>query len=616
MPDGDDDSGTESDNATHSASSVDDDDATDRKRPGAAQLPEQTFTKRKRRQNLDYSRIADRETKSSDDELTVSAGRYLGCNRLVSVGLVLSSRSLTIHSCTADPTNSGLIATTGYNTNEGVDPNTSLFNPLRASVAPNVSGGAAGSNLSTEASFERALESNRITGFRGGIAGTSNDALSQAIALQHEIDRRRLAMQLTALRQQQLQQQPPASSSSLFNNPYLANQDALLSQQLLGSAMGAQAGVRSDIMGGAIRLDPSAVVGSNPYSLAHSATGLVPTISSLGAAVNEGGLPALLTANQNVLHGNPTGIDIYRGMDPATALVLQRLQRQQATVSNVANTGLSTDLLSQRLRESASASLLPPNSLGRYELSSANPTTFPQQQQQQQLSPQLLPPQQQNMRVPEPAATNVASAASPSVLAERSQAMPPCAPLAPDGFPFRLPAILARPDDSSRLSSHQLLLRYQIEVFQATDDDINTHTRGRNKPIALSQVGLRCRHCASLPVAQRKKGSTYFPATLMGIYQAAQNMSTTHMQCGLCHKMPEDIKTLFARLLPTKVSSTGAGRQAWAVAGQKLGLVDTKEGIYFIRQVPPGAEVVPSNFRTTTTTTGTGASARKSPPPA
>jgi hypothetical protein len=143
-----------------------------------------------------------------------------------------------------------------------------------------------------------------------------------------------------------------------------------------------------------------------------------------------------------------------------------------------------------------------------------------------------------------------------------------------------------------KLSSHQVQLRNQIEAFQATDDDVTTHTRGRNKPITIGQIGIRCRHCSHLPVVRRQKGSTYFPATLLGLYQAAQNMSTTHMQCGLCHEMPQDIKESFVSLLTTKPASSGAGRPYWAQSAKKLGLVDTEDGIRFIRDIPPGVRVL------------------------
>jgi hypothetical protein len=157
----------------------------------------------------------------------------------------------------------------------------------------------------------------------------------------------------------------------------------------------------------------------------------------------------------------------------------------------------------------------------------------------------------------------------------------------PNGLPIDLPAILALPDDHVRLSSRQMFLRHQIEAFRATKADISTHTRGRNKPVTIGQIGIRCRHCAHLHVGRRQKGSTYFPAVVNGLYQAAQNMSTTHMQCGLCSEMPNDLKQQFSHLISTKAASSGAGRPYWARAATKLGLVDDADnGIRFIRDQP------------------------------
>jgi hypothetical protein len=156
------------------------------------------------------------------------------------------------------------------------------------------------------------------------------------------------------------------------------------------------------------------------------------------------------------------------------------------------------------------------------------------------------------------------------------------------GIPRFLPVLLSRNEDIDKLSPHQVLLRKQIEAFQATTDDVTTHTRGRNKPIGLNQVGIRCRHCAHLPVANRQKGSTYFPATILGIYQAAQNMSTAHITCGLCSEMPQETKQEFERLLNLTIASSGAGRPYWADSARQLGLVDSEEGIQFIRSLRMG----------------------------
>lgn len=156
---------------------------------------------------------------------------------------------------------------------------------------------------------------------------------------------------------------------------------------------------------------------------------------------------------------------------------------------------------------------------------------------------------------------------------------------------FKDPICLALPLDKYKLSDHQQFLRMQIEIFQATEDDVNTHTRGRNRRIHLRQVGIRCRHCAYLPASRREKGSVYFPASTLGIYQAAQNMSTAHIQCGLCPEMPNYIKEHFKVLIATKSFTTGAGRPYWATSAKNMGLVDTSIGIRFKDDIPEGTVV-------------------------
>jgi hypothetical protein len=154
------------------------------------------------------------------------------------------------------------------------------------------------------------------------------------------------------------------------------------------------------------------------------------------------------------------------------------------------------------------------------------------------------------------------------------------------------PILLARPTDVGKLSSLQVLLRQQIEAFSATERYATTHTRGRTKPVRLGQVGIRCRHCAHIPLVAHQKGSTYFPTTVQGFYQASQNMSNMHLQNGVCVAMPQDTKNHFERLLSTKIVFSGAGRKYWTKSARELGLVDTDQGIHFEGFIPPDAHVV------------------------
>ncbi len=70
--------------------------------------------------------------------------------------------------------------------------------------------------------------------------------------------------------------------------------------------------------------------------------------------------------------------------------------------------------------------------------------------------------------------------------------------------------------DEHYLTEYQCLLRKQLEVFEAGPNDIRGSTQGRNVPISPGQVGLRCRHCANLPLAARTKGAVYYSQTIEG----------------------------------------------------------------------------------------------------
>lgn len=172
---------------------------------------------------------------------------------------------------------------------------------------------------------------------------------------------------------------------------------------------------------------------------------------------------------------------------------------------------------------------------------------------------------------------------------ERSQMVNPSATSSvPDDSPIGR-RILASEVDQRVLSKHQQFLRQQIEIFKATTEDVCTHTRGRNKTIKHGQVGIRCRHCAHVPLMRRQKGSSYYPSSVRGFYQAAQNMNTTHLQCGLCNEAPTSIKDKFAELLAYKNANSGAGRAYWAESARHMGLVDTDDGIFFRSDLSAGS---------------------------
>lgn len=154
--------------------------------------------------------------------------------------------------------------------------------------------------------------------------------------------------------------------------------------------------------------------------------------------------------------------------------------------------------------------------------------------------------------------------------------------IASSSEPVFPPRPLFLPHDSTNLSPYQCLLRQQLEFFAADWDDVAV-IQGRNKPVVRKQVGLRCIHCAHIPIKDRGIGSTYFSARLDAIYQSAQNMAKKHL-LDKCRHIPPEIRQ---QLLESKRSSAGwtrsgsknllpvgSGKIYWAEAAVAVGVIE------------------------------------------
>lgn len=139
----------------------------------------------------------------------------------------------------------------------------------------------------------------------------------------------------------------------------------------------------------------------------------------------------------------------------------------------------------------------------------------------------------------------------------------------------RPPKVLYMDCDGDSLSEYQCLIRQQMELFEATEEDAAASVQGRNKQILKGQVGIRCRHCAP----RRTKGSMYFPTKLDRIYQAAQNLSAFHL-CGGCTHVPEDVRKRIL-ILRERKSPAGGGKRYWAEGVRCLGVKEEKGGLLF-----------------------------------
>jgi hypothetical protein len=86
------------------------------------------------------------------------------------------------------------------------------------------------------------------------------------------------------------------------------------------------------------------------------------------------------------------------------------------------------------------------------------------------------------------------------------------APVDNSQLTFRSSIVLYMSCDDESLSEYQCLVRKHIELFEAGHIDVESNAQGRNKPIVMGQVGIRCRHCTMLPPKNRSRGAMYYPA--------------------------------------------------------------------------------------------------------
>jgi hypothetical protein len=133
--------------------------------------------------------------------------------------------------------------------------------------------------------------------------------------------------------------------------------------------------------------------------------------------------------------------------------------------------------------------------------------------------------------------------------------------------------------DDDAMSAHQCFVRKHIELFEADFEDIESNAQGRNKPIVLGQVGVRCRHCNELPPSQRKRGAVYYPAKLDGIYQAANNLAVVHL--GEYCQMIDDRLRNHLTTLRNNRSTIGGGKKIWAERAANLGVFEDDHGLRF-----------------------------------
>jgi hypothetical protein len=153
---------------------------------------------------------------------------------------------------------------------------------------------------------------------------------------------------------------------------------------------------------------------------------------------------------------------------------------------------------------------------------------------------------------------------------------------------------MARDADAVHSSKYQCLLREQIEYFEADNDALHAKAQGRNMPIQLRQVGIRCVHCArrtpaTTPregavsdgeiAARMVRGAVYYPTKLDNLYQAVQNMANNHFVNRKCPSAPSSLLDEIVEAKRTRPKrSGGRGRRYFGQSAERAGIIDAPDG--------------------------------------
>ena len=139
--------------------------------------------------------------------------------------------------------------------------------------------------------------------------------------------------------------------------------------------------------------------------------------------------------------------------------------------------------------------------------------------------------------------------------------------------------LLSMPEDRHCLSETLAIIRNNVEVFTATEADINAPAPGRKRPIQLGQVGLRCVYCRNCRQGNRVKRATCFPSSMRRIYRAVIDMKLDHFKH--CPYVPPGLKQRLDQLSQGTTRSTGMTVQYFIRSAMELGMMDIgNDGVF------------------------------------
>ena len=108
---------------------------------------------------------------------------------------------------------------------------------------------------------------------------------------------------------------------------------------------------------------------------------------------------------------------------------------------------------------------------------------------------------------------------------------------------------LSSPSDENYLSPLVCLIRAQIEIFSATEADMQARAAlgGIVQTICPGRVGIRCIHCWDRPPKERANGAVSYPASIRVLTQGVRNCQRYHWK--ICPFIPTTTREEFQRLI-------------------------------------------------------------------
>lgn len=145
---------------------------------------------------------------------------------------------------------------------------------------------------------------------------------------------------------------------------------------------------------------------------------------------------------------------------------------------------------------------------------------------------------------------------------------------------------LSLPNDKISLSETLCVVRENIEVFTATQRDVDAPAPGRKHAVVVGQVGLRCIHCRhTLRCSDRVKRAVCYPSSIKRIYRTVIDMKLDHFS--QCKFVPSVLKNHLSNLKAIHTRSTGTTMQYFIEAAYSLGMKDGPSGVLLEASMMP-----------------------------